>query len=278
MVRVGFVKALLAQACLGSFFTTATNLPYHSNLGPRGSAACQRGENRDVVAPKENIWAGISTTERSALECYILQWADRNTGILQPNHKITNTSHPRLSGSSFGLGTNATRGSWNQTHPPVFTNGTQSQEGSCDRPQDAGFMLSYIDLIYPNKSDALAYIQANGPTPPRYAKFVLTYSEDDVSDTRQKFSIGPLPVSPNVTKIERMDYDATRSRGGKIKTVRRRDQSIDAESLLANITLSMKDILEDLVGANATAQGPRNQKPGAAGENVEWVCLTSPSI
>ncbi|TLD18700.1 hypothetical protein E2P81_ATG11610 [Venturia nashicola] len=114
--------------------------------------------------------------------------------------------------------------------------------------------LEYLDLVYPNKSDALAYLQGSGPMPPKFASFNLVFNEDDHSRTHQKFSIGPLPLSPDVTTIQPMDWDATSSTGGKTVRVNE-EKTVSVNNLMETFLPTMKDILEDLVGP-AASSGP----------------------
>ncbi|KAE9966531.1 hypothetical protein BLS_006945 [Venturia inaequalis] len=122
------------------------------------------------------------------------------------------------------------------------------------RAAGKGVRLEYIDLVYPNKSDTLVYLEGNGPMPPRYASFNLVFDEDEHSSTHQKFSIGPLPLTPNITIVQPMDWDATSSTGGKI--VQANDESaVSFEDLMKTILPEMEDILEDLVGPGISGRG-----------------------
>lgn len=203
---------LLVFSC--TFCAEATNPQKQPDLAPRDGTTCPQGGNREVTAPKENIWASIPESERTALKTFIQPWADQN--IL------------RIAGS--------------------------------------GVDVQYIDLVYPNKSDALAYLQDHGPEPSKYASFNLVFAEDEHSHTTQKFSIGPLPLSPNVTTIQPMNRDATSSTGGKI--VQQVAAYVRANDMLKEIVPDMEDILEDLVGKNATARGASEIKWEP---NVTWV-------
>lgn len=215
MVPMRFVLFLLASLC--TFFTAVTSSQNRADLRPRDGTTCPQGGNRDITAPKENIWTSISFNDRAELTNYINKWADQN--VL------------RMAGSAV--------------------------------------TLEYIDLIYPNKSDALSYLQDDGPLPPRYASFNLFFAEDRNSYTRQKFSIGPLPLSANTTTIHPMDWDATSSTGGK--AVQQTAYGLNATDLLRSIAPDMRDIIEDLVGPNVDASGASNIKQAADGVWVRVV-------
>jgi hypothetical protein len=267
MVRSRFSQALLIQAGLGTFVAAAMNSAHYSNLGPRDSTACQGGGDRDIVAPKQNIWATFSNNERTALRCFIDQWADQNVGMIIPsNNSIISSSgsQPRF---------NSTR-SYNESRSFVASDQSQINDTGCVRPITGrlAHTTSFLELIYPNKSDALAYIQGNGPAPARYASFVLGFSEDNNTQISQKFSIGPLPLSSTTTKIQRMDWDATRSSGGKIVQPSQNINAVNDDKLIKDITSSMKDIMDDLVGADIVAAGKNDIKRQ---QNVAWVCLSS---
>lgn len=137
-----------------------------------------------------------------------------------------------------------------------------------------GVRLEYIDLVYPNKSDALVYLEGNGPKPPRYASFNLVFDEDEHSSTHQKFSIGPLPLTPNITIVQPMDWDATSSTGGKI--VQANDESaVSFEDLMKTILPEMEDILEDLVGPGVSSRGATFLKQEAG---AMWVRKVDPLL
>lgn len=139
------------------------------------------------------------------------------------------------------------------------------------RRAGTGVHLEYLDLVYPNKSGALAYLQGKGPIPPKYASFHLKFDEDEHSSTAQKFSIGPLPLSPNVTTIQPMDWDATSSTGGKTVQANN-EKTVFAGDLMNKILPEMKDIIEDLVGPSGSTKFLK-QEAGAM-----WVCRDFPLL
>ena len=53
-----------------------------------------------------------------------------------------------------------------------------------------------IDLLQPNKSDAVKYLDQSGPAPPRYAQATLQYGAT-LEPYVQEYQVGPLPISGN---------------------------------------------------------------------------------
>lgn len=71
--------------------------------------------------------------------------------------------------------------------------------------------VMWIETIRPNKTDALAYLDGNATAPPRYAKAVMFFGNDDFADPEfphgywETYQIGPLPIT-NKTVCEPMDW------------------------------------------------------------------------
>ncbi|KAK0538662.1 hypothetical protein OC835_001357 [Tilletia horrida] len=112
-------------------------------------------------------------------------------------------------------------------------------------------MLTVIDLVPPNKTDALAYLDGSGPKPPRYAKATVLFGATD-SPYAQDFAVGPLPVDGNTTYAS-LDYLTTSG------TNRISIPSIDEDLVYEfynNVSVSIADITQDLLGANNTLDDP----------------------
>jgi hypothetical protein len=60
--------------------------------------------------------------------------------------------------------------------------------------------IALINVLLPNKTDALSYLDGSGPQPPRYAR-VLTWALCYL----REYMVGPLPVT-NSTKMLPLDY------------------------------------------------------------------------
>ncbi|KAK2746872.1 hypothetical protein FQN55_005358 [Onygenales sp. PD_40] len=72
----------------------------------------------------------------------------------------------------------------------------------------------WIDALPTNKSAVLAYIDADGPEPPKYARSIIF--EGGREDPRsQEYMIGPLPVTSDTT-VQPLDYMYNGGKGGSV--------------------------------------------------------------
>lgn len=69
-----------------------------------------------------------------------------------------------------------------------------------------------LDLLQPNKTDALIYLEGNGPAPTRYARATLQFNSQ-VQPYIQEYMVGPLPVQEGSTQYEELNYIFTSGRG-----------------------------------------------------------------
>jgi primary-amine oxidase len=99
-----------------------------------------------------------------------------------------------------------------------------------------------VELLLPNKTDALAYLEGKAPPPPRFAHAIL-----DIRTTKtayiQDFVVGPLPISPRTT-VNPLNYPY--NHGGRVKnTMVKGDTSGD---WLTQVAVNMSDITMKLWG------------------------------
>ncbi|GKT67922.1 copper amine oxidase [Colletotrichum tofieldiae] len=110
-----------------------------------------------------------------------------------------------------------------------------------------------VELMQPNKSDALAYIDGGGPAPPRYAHVLLDFRATEDPEY-QDILVGPLPVTNGTTKWERLEYPYTRKTSGRVRNLDADDEAM--QEWLYKAGRSVADITKDLW--NATALGLEN--------------------
>ncbi|KFA62426.1 hypothetical protein S40285_06085 [Stachybotrys chlorohalonatus IBT 40285] len=116
--------------------------------------------------------------------------------------------------------------------------------------EDAGAWdntIGITELLYPNKTEALAYLDDDGPLPPRYARVGVFFGATE-EPYIQAFVAGPLPVSEETT-IAPLDYIYTKGSG--------RVPNYDADYLAAydyknSVAASIADITQDLLGVTVT--------------------------
>lgn len=106
-----------------------------------------------------------------------------------------------------------------------------------------------IELLQPNKTDALAYVDGGGPEPVKYAHVVIDHGASE-TPTYDDIRVGPLPIKNGTTKWEPLDYVLTRKTCGRVR-------NLDADSklrrtFLASVAASVADITMDLWNASYT--------------------------
>lgn len=106
-----------------------------------------------------------------------------------------------------------------------------------------------VELMIPNKTDVLPYVDGDSEPPVRYAHVVL-----DLRATQQptytEILVGPLPIS-NATGWQPLEYPHTKKTGGSIRNLDADD--VSQYEFLFGVASTIKDITLDL--RNATA-GP----------------------
>lgn len=71
-----------------------------------------------------------------------------------------------------------------------------------------------LDLLQPNKSDALNYLDSGAAAPPRYAHATLLYGAT-TAPYIQEYMVGPLPISGNST-VSELNYIYTKGKGQQL--------------------------------------------------------------
>jgi primary-amine oxidase len=69
-----------------------------------------------------------------------------------------------------------------------------------------------LDILNPNKTDALAYLEGHGLAPVRYARATLQFNSQ-LQPYIQEYMVGPLPVKQESTRHEELNYMFTSGRG-----------------------------------------------------------------
>ncbi|KAJ7078447.1 copper amine oxidase [Mycena belliarum] len=108
--------------------------------------------------------------------------------------------------------------------------------------------IEVVDLVQPNKTDALAYLDDGGLVPDRFAVARIAFGATD-EPYLQDFIVGPLPIS-NTSTYASLDW-ATTSGSAKI-----RNYNADGDLLTQwnfDVTATVADIVLDLL--NGTANG-----------------------
>lgn len=108
--------------------------------------------------------------------------------------------------------------------------------------------------MIPNKTDVLAHIDGKGAAPTRYARVVL----DNRATEEPYYSellVGPLPLQPNVTAHQPLEFPYTRKTQGRIRNLGADDTAL-SNDFLYKVGASIKDITLDLW--NGTAVGAEN--------------------
>jgi primary-amine oxidase len=101
-----------------------------------------------------------------------------------------------------------------------------------------------VELLQPNKSDALPYLNGEGEIPLRYSSATIQFQATE-EPYLQEYIIGPLPVS-NQTTLAPLNYPFNKGIG------KQRIFNADAQAyqqFLANISASVEDILIEMFNA-----------------------------
>ncbi|KAJ7032822.1 copper amine oxidase [Mycena alexandri] len=107
--------------------------------------------------------------------------------------------------------------------------------------------IEVVDLVQPNKTDALAYLDNGGPIPARYAMARIAFGATE-KPYLQEFMVGPLPISKTST-YESLDWPTT-SGSSKIRNYNADDDLLTQWNL--DVTASVADIVLDLLNGTAT--------------------------
>ncbi|KAL8392348.1 hypothetical protein RB595_002514 [Gaeumannomyces hyphopodioides] len=138
------------------------------------------------------------------------------------------------------------------------------------RTEDAGDWdntIISVEVMRPNKSDALGYIDGNGPEPAKYARVTLDQRATD-SPVIAEILVGPLPISRATASWSPLAYPFTKDSGGRIRNL----EADAGESLydrwLYRHTRDIMDVTLDLL--NGTVLGRRNDTLEIWGIDPLW--------
>ena len=100
-----------------------------------------------------------------------------------------------------------------------------------------------IELLQPNKSDALSYLDLGSALPDRYARAVVRFGAT-LEPYIQEYQVGPLPVVNGSTTLAQLNYIYNKGRGYQ------RIYDVDREALAVftyGISASIADITQSLL-------------------------------
>lgn len=121
--------------------------------------------------------------------------------------------------------------------------------------------------MFPNKTDAVAYIDGSAAAPVRYVHAVLDNRASE-SPTYQDILVGPLPLDNATASWEPLTYVYNKEGGGgKVRNLDADDDTLDSQWLYP-IAASIADITLDLW--NATAMGLDNDTLDVWGIDPLW--------
>ncbi|KAF7315690.1 Amine oxidase [Mycena indigotica] len=107
--------------------------------------------------------------------------------------------------------------------------------------------IEVIDLVQPNKTDALAFLDHNEPAPPRYALARIAFGATQ-HPYLQDFIVGPLPIT-NASTYASLDWQTT-SGSSKIRNFNPDDDLVTEWNL--KVTKTVADIVLDLLNGTVT--------------------------
>jgi primary-amine oxidase len=105
-----------------------------------------------------------------------------------------------------------------------------------------------LDVLQPNKTDALAYLDESGPEPTRFARATLQFGST-VQPYTQEYMVGPLPIQDRTAKYEELNYMFTSGRG------RMNVYNADSNAIATfniKVGASIKEITQELVNGVST--------------------------
>ncbi|RDW88702.1 putative copper amine oxidase [Coleophoma cylindrospora] len=123
-----------------------------------------------------------------------------------------------------------------------------------------------VELMEPNKTDVISYLDGNGTAPSRYAHVVLDHRAS-VDPYYQDLLVGPLPVSNVTTRMQPLTYPYTRQTEGKIRNLDADSNTLYSEWLY-KVSASILDITLDLF--NGSVLGLDNDTLDVWGIDPLW--------
>jgi len=123
-----------------------------------------------------------------------------------------------------------------------------------------------VELMQPNKTDALSYIDGSGTAPARWAHVMLD-KRATTNPTYDDILVGPLPIQNGSTSWQPLDYPYTRKTQGQIRNLDA-DSDTTMQEWLWNTSSTVQDITLDLW--DGTAIGADNDTLDIWGIDPLW--------
>ena len=101
-----------------------------------------------------------------------------------------------------------------------------------------------IEIMPPNKTDVVSYLDDNGPAPARYAHVIIDH-QATLEPYYQDLLVGPLPLNNATVTYESLTYPYTRKTEGRVRNIVA-DQNVVFYEWIFNQTASLLDITLDL--------------------------------
>ena len=73
-------------------------------------------------------------------------------------------------------------------------------------------MILQLELLQPNKSDAISYLNSRSAAPKRYARAVIQFGAV-MEPYIQEYQVGPLPATNGTTTVAPLDYIYNKGKG-----------------------------------------------------------------
>ena len=109
-----------------------------------------------------------------------------------------------------------------------------------------------VELLQPNKSDVLSYLDGHGAAPARYARVVV-----DNRTSHDPFFwnilVGPLPIDNKTTTWTSLEYPFTKKSGGKVRNIDT-DPYLVYSQWIMPVAQSIANITQDLWNATASLE------------------------
>lgn len=126
--------------------------------------------------------------------------------------------------------------------------------------------IALIEVMPPNKTNVVAYLDGSAPEPPRYAHVVLEISS--VVDAHYAdIIVGPVPIDNATVSWSSLEYPYTKKAAGKVRNLLASDAT-QTTNWTNVITASIADITMFLF--NGTAMGLPNDTILSWGNDPYW--------
>lgn len=123
-----------------------------------------------------------------------------------------------------------------------------------------------VEAMWPNKTDAVAYLDGDAAIPTKYAHVLLSNRASE-EPTYADILVGPLPIDNTTTAWEPLEYPYTKKSGGTVRNLDA-DSGVMFMEWIFPIAASIADITLDLF--NGTATGEDNDTMAIWGIDPMW--------